>query len=250
MINQDNQTYQLEEKTGRLVSVIEATPEQKNQKMSRIEKLGSFLSDVVLGENVDLNQEIVTKEDNLNQESKNENIQEDVPYWNYTGETYHGIYPPKDVTNSIWMPVDEVSQVEMDENTSIINPVWEKVSFNFESVINRIHYEDMIISMDGDSIVSVYESQIDALKQENVVTNFDFSGSILGYPERLMNDTFVKVEDFNNPSILAEELVFPLLKGETVVGYVNGKTVVETVTQNGAIEMLQSNNQEGNAHES
>lgn len=244
-MNQENQSYQFEEKSGRLVSVIEASIEQKNQKMSRMGKLGSFLSNVVLGVEPTLD-----SNDEKTSEEANQNIQEEVSYWDYTGETYTGIYPPQDTINKIWMPTDTVSQVKVDENTSKIDPVWEKVTFNFKNVINRVHYEDMLTSFNGNTIVSVYESQMDALKEESAVTNFDFTGSIIGVPEQLVDDVFVKVENLDDSSILAEELVFPLYKGETVIGYMNGKAVVEGITQKGALEMLQSSNQEGDVHES
>lgn len=244
-MNQENQSYQFEEKSGKLVSVIEASIEQKNQKMSRMGKLGSFLSNVVLGVEPTLD-----SNDEKTSEEANQNIQEEVSYWDYTGETYTGIYPPQDTINKIWMPTDTVSQVKVDENTSKIDPVWEKVTFNFKNVINRVHYEDMLTSFNGNTIVSVYESQMDALKEESAVTNFDFTGSIIGVPEQLVDDVFVKVENLDDSSILAEELVFPLYKGETVIGYMNGKAVVEGITQKGALEMLQSSNQEGDVHES
>lgn len=244
-MNQENQSYQFEEKSGKLVSVIEASIEQKNQKMSRMGKLGSFLSNVVLGVEPTLD-----SNDEKTSEEANQNIQEEVSYWDYTGETYTGIYPPQDTINKIWMPTDKVSQVKVDENTSKIDPVWEKVTFNFKNVINRVHYEDMLTSFNGNTIVSVYESQMDALKEESAVTNFDFTGSIIGVPEQLVDDVFVKVENLDDSSILAEELVFPLYKGETVIGYMNGKAVVEGITQKGALEMLQSSNQEGDVHES
>lgn len=244
-MNQENQSYQFEEKSGKLVSVIEASIEQKNQKMSRMGKLGSFLSNVVLGVEPTLD-----SNDEKTSEEANQNIQEEVSYWDYTGETYTGIYPPQDTINKIWMPTDTVSQAKVDENTSKIDPVWEKVTFNFKNVINRVHYEDMLTSFNGNTIVSVYESQMDALKEESAVTNFDFTGSIIGVPEQLVDDVFVKVENLDDSSILAEELVFPLYKGETVIGYMNGKAVVEGITQKGALEMLQSSNQEGDVHES
>lgn len=246
-MNQENQSYQFEEKSGRLVSVIEASIEQKNQKMSRIGKLGSFLSNVVLGVEPTLD-----SNDETTLEEVNQNIQEEqeVSYWDYTGETYTGICPPQDTINKIWMPTEEVSRVEIDENASKIDPVWEKVTFNFKNVVNRVHYEDMLTSFNGKKIVSVYESQIDALKEENAVTDFDFTGSIIGNPEKLVDNAFVKVDNLDDSSILAEELVFPLLKGEAVAGYINGKAVVEGITQKGALEMLQSSNQEGDVHES
>lgn len=244
-MNQENQSYQFEEKSGKLVSVIEASIEQKNQKMSRMGKLGSFLSNVVLGVEPTLD-----SNDEKTSEEANQNIQEEVSYWDYTGETYTGIYPPQDTINKIWMPTDTVSQVKVDENTSKIDPVWEKVTFNFKNVINRVHYEDMLTSFNENTIVSVYESQMDALKEESAVTNFDFTGSIIGVPEQLVDDVFVKVENLDDSSILAEELVFPLYKGETVIGYMNGKAVVEGITQKGALEMLQSSNQEEDVHES
>lgn len=256
MENYGNESYQLEEKTGKVVSFTEASEEQLHQKFERKGEISTFLLNLAFGvvPNEINNEEMKTEKEEEKAEATNETENQNREFWYFTGRTYAGIKPPENDYSNAWYPTGEQTEFrQVGEEAWKSDPIWIQFAFAFDKVVNVLSYRDLYfpsIERDSDlsNLVSVYENLEDALRENNpILEKGEFLNGRIGMPYCLSETGFVLTESIEGlKDYPTKKLVFPLIRtentpGRAVLGYVNGISLIKALTEQFQVEYL--NNQ-------
>lgn len=266
--------YVFDDQGGQVVDIVDATEEQKSLKMNNyslfLERLSSLSSmaldgftltsmveEMNLAKPIDQGQEsfssvLDSKEESLSafdQEEQSVPSSKDSIYW-ITGEKkVASSVPPKSNATHVWYYSGENETREMDEKAKVSVPVWEEIQFDYSQVVGLVSYSDLIekTSVGKKKELPVYPSPEDAVYEqveskftEEEINSRGIFSSMLGNPYYIQQEgvrIVSNVEEMNALEI--EKVAFPLIKDQEV-GYLNGKDVVEILTNQMISEITQS----------
>lgn len=261
--------YVFDDQGGQVVDIIDATEEQKKSKtnlysfyLDRLSSLSSTsLSNFVFPSMVE--QEKLANPTNQEQESfssmsdSNEDTlssleQEEQSiassnnsiYWVSTEKKVASVVPPESNATHVWCYSGESETRELEDKTQVSVPIWEEIQFDYSQVVGIVSYSNLT---EKGKELSVYPSPEDAVRRqveskftEQEIRSQDFASSIIGNPYYVQEEGEQAVSTIDAMNALEiEKLAFPLVNNREV-GYLNGKDVVEILTDQMVAEITKN----------